>query len=362
MRIREIEVRQLKLPLVKPYRVSFRTYTEFEPIVVEMRSDDGAAGFGEAYVPAGAARETTDSAWAFCTEHAARLVGRSTEEARTVLDGEVGTSPFAACAMLTALAVLERHPALQVRERAHIPLLVPISGKTPGSIAEEVESRLKEGYRTFKVKVGWEVAEDLARVRSVQQAVAGRGVITMDANRGYDEKKGLAFAAGLDPAGIALFEQPCEADEWEANAAVARACPVPLMLDESIRSEADIDRASRMKNVGLVKLKLKRVGGVHRALSAMKRAQSVGLDVCLGDGVATELMGWVEACVSRGFLRRAGDMNGFLKPRVRLLANPLPFQDGGVVLEAGYWPEIDRKAVLASQERVERFAPAVAAA
>lgn len=285
MKIREIEVRQLRLPLLKPYRVSFRTYTEFEPIVVEIRADDGASGFGEAYVPAGSTRETSDSAWAFCTEHAAALVGQPAAEARKRIDAEVATSPFAACAMLTALAVLERHPALVTRERAHIPLLVPIGGKTREAIAEELESRFKEGYRTFKVKVGWEVADDLARVQWVQQAVAGRGVITMDANRGYDLQKGLAFAAGLDPAGIALFEQPCEADEWEANAAIARACPVPLMLDESIRNEADIDRASRMQNVGLVKLKLKRIGGVERALSAMARARSAGLDICLGDEI-----------------------------------------------------------------------------
>jgi L-alanine-DL-glutamate epimerase-like enolase superfamily enzyme len=361
MKIREIEVRQLKLPLVKPYRVSFRTYTEFEPIVVEMRSEDGASGFGEAYVPAGSTRETTESAWAFCTEQAAALVGRSSEEARSRIDTEVAASPFAACAMLTALAVLERHPSLVTRERAHVPLLVPISGRTSEAIAEEVESRFREGYRTFKVKVGWEVADDLARVRSVQQAVAGRGVITMDANRGYDREKGLAFARGLDPRDIALFEQPCEADEWDANAAIARACPVPLMLDESIRSEADIDRAAGMENVGLVKLKLKRVGGVDRALSAMTRARNAGLDICLGDGVATELLCWVEACVSRGFLKRAGDMNGFLKPRVRLLKNPLPFENGGMVLEAGYWPELDHAALQACQVRARRFAPATVA-
>ena len=358
MKIEEIAVRQLKLPLAKPYRVSFRTYTEFEPIVVEMRATDGRTGWGEAYVPAGATAETTDSAWAFCTGHAANLVGKSVAEARRALDVEVSASPFAACAMLTALAVLERHPALQVRERVHIPLLVPVASKTQQDISSEIEGRLAEGYRTFKVKVGWEVADDLTRVRRVQQALLGRGEITMDANRGYNEQQGLEFAAGLNPQNIALFEQPCETDEWDANSRIAKACPVPVMLDESIRSDGDIDRASRMENVKLVKLKLKRVGGVERAISTMKRARDAGLEICLGDGVATELMCWVEACVSRGFVKRAGDMNGFLKPKTRLLANPLPFRDGGIVLEPGYWPEVDRELMRAHQIREERFAPA----
>ena len=52
-----------------------------------------------------------------------------------------------------------------------------------------------------------------------------------------------------------------------------------------------------------------------------------------------------------------GDMNGFLKPKVRLLANPLPFEGGCIVLRPGYWPEIDRAALRAHETRSERYAP-----
>jgi len=355
MIISEIIVRQLTLPLTKPYRVSFRTYTEFEPIIIEMRSEDGAVGWGEAYVPPGSTAETIDSAWRYCCEMSGRFVGKSVAAAEAVLEANVSSAPFASCAMLTAAAVLKRHPALDVSVSRRIPLLVPIGEKEKGAIAEEVERRLEEGYRTVKVKVGWDVEQDLARVGFVQDAVAGRAAITMDANRGYDRDQGCRFASTLDPRDIELFEQPCEADEWEANAAVARVSTVPLMLDESIRSEADIDRASAIAGVKLIKLKLKRVGGVDRALSAMRRAQQRGLDICLGDGVATEIACWVEACVSRDFVTRAGDMNGFLKPRVRLFANPLPYDRGDIVLEPGYWPEIDRHTLGAHEVRSERY-------
>jgi L-alanine-DL-glutamate epimerase-like enolase superfamily enzyme len=262
---------------------------------------------------------------------------------------------------LTALAVLERHPALAVKNEVRIPLLVPIAGTAARDIETEVESRFAEGYRTFKGKVGWDVDADLARVAMIQAAARGRARITLDANRGYDRAEGCRFASSLDPAGIDLFEQPCGADEWDANAAVAKVSTVPLMLDESIRTDADIERAATIEGVRLIKLKLKRVGGVDRALAAMKLARQHGLGICLGDGVATELMCWVEACVSRGFLTRAGDMNGFLKPQSRLLANPLPFEDGGIVLRPGYWPEIDRAALRAHELKCERYAPELVA-
>jgi L-alanine-DL-glutamate epimerase-like enolase superfamily enzyme len=361
MVIQEIVLRQLRLPLAKPYRVSFRTYTEFEPIVVEVRDTDGNAGWGEAYIPAGSTAETAEGAWQYCREVAGRLLGMSIAKAKSRVDQDVGDAPFACCAVLTALAVLERHPALEVKAEARIPLLVPVAGTRQADIEAEVDMRLAQGYRTLKGKVGWQVDDDLARVAMIQAAARGRARITLDANRGYDRTQGCQFASSLDPEGIDLFEQPCEADEWDANSAVAAVSTVPLMLDESIRTDADIERAAGIDGVKLVKLKLKRVGGVDRAIRAMTLARQRGLDICLGDGVATELMCWIEACVSRGFLKRAGDMNGFLKPTVRLLANPLPFEEGNIVLRPGYWPEIDRAALRAHESRSERFASSVVA-
>lgn len=118
----------------------------------------------------------------------------------------------------------------------------------------------------------------------------------------------------------------------------------------------DIRRAATVEGVKLVKLKLKRVGGIDRALEAMRVAGECQLDVCLGDGVATDLVCWVEACIGRGFLKRAGDMNGFLKPKTSLLREPLAFEDGAVVLKPGFWPHPDRAVIEAHRLRTERFA------
>lgn len=355
MKLSEITLHQVSLPLFKPYRVSFRTYTALEPILVEMQADDGSVGWGEAYIPAGTTFETTDTGWQFCREYAEKLLGKTTAEAKGMLDKVLYRAPFATTAMLTAIAILERHPILKVSEEKRLPLLVPISGKTREEIGEEVETLLRSGYRTFKLKVGWNVEEDLARVAMVQEAARGRATMTMDANRGYDQEQGCRFAASLNPEGIAFFEQPCEADSWEANAAVARVSKVPVMLDESIRSIADVERAARLDGVKLVKLKLKRTGGIDRALSLMRRAEEIGLEICLGDGVSTDLLNWVEACVGRDFLRRAGDMNGFLKTKVRLFTEPLAFENGSIVLKPGFWPEVDRGVVKAHQLRSERI-------
>src|SRR5581483_12385926 len=106
------------------------------------------------------------------------------------------------------------------------------------------DEHISQGFSALKVKVGFDVAQDLKRVAAIQQAAAGRAGITLDANRAFNRERAIQFAAALNPEGIDQLEQPCAADDWESNAAVAAASTVPLMLDESIMSIEDIDRAA----------------------------------------------------------------------------------------------------------------------
>ena len=95
MKLDQITLYQVKLPLTKPYRVSFRTYTDLEPILIEARGSNGAVGWGEAYIPAGSTTETTESGWEFCREHGRSLVGKTAMEAKAILDAAVPSAPFA---------------------------------------------------------------------------------------------------------------------------------------------------------------------------------------------------------------------------------------------------------------------------
>jgi L-alanine-DL-glutamate epimerase-like enolase superfamily enzyme len=199
------------------------------------------------------------------------------------------------------------------------------------------------------------VRSDLARVAAIQGSAAGRAVLRIDANRGYSESDGIRFASSLDPFGVELFEQPCAAEDWQANARVAEVSTVPLMLDEPICDLGDIERAGQIKGVGFCKLKLKRFGGLHHLRDALARVRSCGMESVLGDGLSSEINCWMEACASVGLVSKAGEFNGFLKPSVRLLANPLPFESGSLCLPAHYRPEIDLDVLKAHQIVCERF-------
>src|ERR1700756_2913519 len=107
MKLAEITLRIVRLPLMRPYVLSYRTLTEFEPIIVEVRDDDGRVGWGEGHISPGSSRETREGGWEFCRQHAAAIVGKDTSAAKAAIAANMSASRVAATALLTAIEMLE---------------------------------------------------------------------------------------------------------------------------------------------------------------------------------------------------------------------------------------------------------------
>ena len=358
MRIREITLYRADLPLVTPYRLSYRTFESFEPLIVEIRDEDGREGWGEQHISPGSSAETRDGGWAFAREVGARLPGMTPADAKRHVAGRAGESEVAATALMTALEMLEDASVLTSAEDRRFRLLTAFDATEGAEIEREVETRLEQGFRTFKIKVGKDVGRDIEYLGLIQRAAAGRATLRVDANRAYSQGDGCRFAASIDPDGVELFEQPCASEDWDANAAVAAVSAVPLMLDEPICDLADIDRAATIPGVGLCKVKLKRFGSLAHLKAAIERIHSHGLGAVLGDGLGAEINCWMEARVADGLIDNAGEFNGFVKIRseARLLADPLPFEAGEIRLPAGWRPRMDRKRLATRTVARERLA------
>jgi o-succinylbenzoate synthase len=342
---REIRVYRLKIPLTQPYRLSFAAIDHYDTIVVELADGDGHRGLGEATVLTGYTDETIEESWTVARQLAQFLAERSS----TVASAEIGRIgeryPFTATAFGTALEMLDGTPRLAIAAATPVPILGLLHATEASAIATEFEGLLAAGYRTIKVKVGFDAARDAQVVQSVQQIVGGRAVIRLDANQGYTAAQGVAFVRALDPEGIELFEQPCAAGDWESHLIVARASPVPLMLDESIYGLGDIEKAAALKAAAFVKVKLMKFGTLERLARSIERIRELGMTPVLGNGVASDLGCWMEGCIAARLIDNAGEMNGFLKPRAPLLAPSLEFRAGKLWLEPGYSPRLDPEAI-----------------
>jgi L-Ala-D/L-Glu epimerase len=335
---------RLRIPLKTPYRLSFGAIEHFDTLVVQCESDE-RIGLGEATVLTGYTEETIEDSWRAAIDLAAVLRGRPTDEARRVLGLEASGRPFTATAFGTAIEMLEGSGYLRIERTTPVPLLAVLNASGEDALREEYERLFAEGYRTFKVKVGFGLDKDLAHVARVQKLTAGRARIRIDANQGYRAAEGVAFVRRLDPADIELFEQPCAAGDWEAHMEVARAARVPMMLDESIYGLEDIARAAELEAARFVKLKLMKLGSMQALAAALERIRSLGMKPVLGNGVACDLGCWMEACVAARHVDNAGEMNGFLKPRTGLLTQALEVRSGALMLEPGFSPQLARERV-----------------
>jgi L-alanine-DL-glutamate epimerase-like enolase superfamily enzyme len=343
--VERVALYRLAVPLTTPYKLSFGPVTQFDTLVVEAHDDDGRTALGEATLLTGYTDETVDGAWALMQRLAAGFPGLSPERCVELLAGATKGAPFAATGLATAMEMLQASSWLRVTEPTRVPLLGVVNGSEASELEVEVGQLLRQGFRTLKVKVGFDAVADARRVRLIQRSVAGRCLLRIDANQGYGREQGCAFAAALDPEGIELFEQPCAAGDWDAARAVAAVSPVPMMLDESIYGMDDIERAAKLGAARYIKLKLMKMGSLESLARGIRRIRELGMEPVLGNGVACEVGCWMEACVARTLITNAGEMNGFLKPRTRLLANPLRFDGGAMTLAPDYAPRLDARAV-----------------
>lgn len=320
LRIANCRAGWVRLPLRRPYVVAYEAIEAFDLFITYAEFEDGSKGFGEACPLPGYTSDTADSLWTGLRELVPLLKGKDRREASDLLADRIEDEPFLVASLLSPF---EWHDTILTGPSGiELPLIGTILGTTPEAMSLDARELMLGGYRTLKMKVGKETQADLANVRAVQEAVRTFGDanvnIRIDANQAYTFEEAQAFVRGIDPAFIQLFEQPLGQAQWDELARLD--APVPIMLDEWIVDEESIRRAAAIPGVKFVKFKLMKAGGFARLQRQTELARELGLETILGNGVAGDVGCLSEAVAAQrmGFTL-AGEMNGFLKTKDRLL-------------------------------------------
>ena len=167
---------------------------------------------------------------------------------------------------------------------------VPVNVTVPATDPERAHAIvLAGGCRTAKVKVaerGQTLADDLARVEAVRDALGPDGLVRVDANGGWDVDEAVRAIAAIDRAagGLEYVEQPVMA--VEDLAVVRRRVDVPVAADESIRRAADPYRVRDLEAADIAVLKVQPLGGVRACL---RIAEDIGLPVVVSSAVESSI-------------------------------------------------------------------------
>ncbi len=342
-RLKLRSLRRLRLPLKRPYRLAFGPVEYFDTVLVSLKIGD-REGHGEATVLTGYTEETIDGSWALAKRLADEVQDAPFSSAGPLLLSHLHEAPFTVTAFYTAIEMALAYPTLSCPHDREVPMLKILHAMEEPGITEEIEQAIAEGYKTIKVKAGFEAASDLERVCGIVAVAGGRLSITVDANQGYTPDEGVWFASRV-PSGVQFFEQACAKEDWDAALAVARASAVPVMLDESIYGIEDIRRAATLDAASYVKVKLMKFGSLRLLEEGLSEIGALKLLPVLGNGVAADVGCWMEACAAAGRLSTAGEMNGFLKICEPIVENPLAVKGGCAVIPGGYWPVLDVAAI-----------------
>lgn len=334
-RLRRVRWGVKECPLVKAYDLSFARLTSYAAVWVLAEDEDGRIGLGEAVPLPGYNWETLETIRATVGALAADAEGLTAAQLSERCRAAWREHPFAASAVAMALD-MPLFLAHAGRGGA-FPISAPVAGEWPvETLREAVAQHGARGYRFLKVKVGRDLARDIAAARYLLDGAEAEGFgIVFDANQGYARDAALAFAQALGECRrdrLQWFEQPVDRQDWAGLEQLCRS-GVPIVIDESIYDSADVSRAAGIGAFG-VKLKLIKNFGPAETLSLARQAQERGLTVVFGNGVATDvgnLSEYLTLAAADGLFAVPSECSGFAKLSQPLLAPVLEIDARGRV-------------------------------
>lgn len=301
MKIKQIEIFAVNLPLIKPFIISYATYPNIQSIIVKMTTECGLVGWGESVPDEHITGETPHSVYAMLKHTLAPLmVGQNPmefEKIHELMDQAVHRAPAAKAAIDIACWDLAGKklgvPVYQLlggRYHEKFPVTHVLSIDDPEKMANEAEEKVQEGYASFKMKVGMDVAGDVKRIQAVRQRVGDEIAIRVDVNQGWvNSANTLQALRHLESVGIDWLEQPVHQDDIDAMVEIKAKSTVPLMIDEGIRDMNNMREIIAKRAADKVNIKLMKCGGIYPAMKLATMAEMAGIECQIGSMVESSI-------------------------------------------------------------------------
>lgn len=294
MKIKEVRLGRISVPLKKPFKTALRSVESVEDVIVELHTDTGAVGYGEAPPTGVITGDTTGAIIGAINDHIGKsIIGLDVdnmEEIMARIDAAIihNTSAKAAVdiAVYDLFGQLCGKPLYRLfgGYRKEIVTDITISVNDAEQMAKDAAEAVALGYKTLKIKLGKEPSKDLDRMKAIRAAAGYDVDLRVDANQGWKPKEAVRLIRSIEDAGLALelVEQPVIAHDLEGLKYVTDNVSVPVMADESAFSTRDAQRLMELRAVDIVNIKLMKTGGIHNALRICAMAEVYGVELMIG--------------------------------------------------------------------------------
>ncbi len=293
MKITEITVWQVDLPLSEPYFLSGGRlrFDRLDSTFVRVTTDSGVAGWGEScpwghtYLPAHG-----PGVRAGIETLAPVVLGRdpcALEDLNRAMDVGLPGHPYVKSAIdiacwdiLGQVAGLPLWKLFGASEAAAVSVNSSISTGTPEQMIALITRAAQKGYKTHSAKLGGsDPVMDIDRINAITAALPKGHKLTFDVNRAWTP--GVAIQVLNSVTSRDWVEQPCETLAECAH--VAARVANPIMLDECMTRFGDHLEAWKLRACEGVKVKPNRLGGLTRARQVRDFGISVGWQMHIED-------------------------------------------------------------------------------
>jgi O-succinylbenzoate synthase len=371
IRLDRIVLREIRLPLREPFRISSGEMRERRILLLELFDAGGASAWSECVVDDAPnySPETIDTAWPTIVRWLApRLLGHAVDAPGEVfgrLDADVRGHNMAKAALEMGCWAIAATQAAQPLARfiggTRTAIATGISlgiQKDVDTLVAKAAEALVAGYQKVKIKIA--PGRDVDWVAAVRTACGDAAHLMADANSAYTLDDADRLAA-LDPLDLMMIEQPLAWDDLVQHAALQQRLRTPLCLDESITSPARARDMVALRAGRIINVKPGRVGGFAPSLAIHDFAEEHAVPVWCG--------GMLESGIGRAYNVALASLPNFtlpgdLSPSARYWAQDLVAPEWtmdrtGMVrvpLDApGIGVEVDRDRVKALTVRAEEL-------
>ncbi|MDY3618600.1 dipeptide epimerase [Agathobaculum sp.] len=294
MKITKVRLGKISVPLRVPFKTAVRSVSSVEDVIVEIHTDTGAVGYGEAPPTGAVTGDTAGAIIGAIQDHIApTILGREVDDFENLMLAVQGcilknTSAKAAVdmALWDLYGQLHAIPVYKLLggSRSQIVTDITISVNSPEEMARDARNAVDRGYDCLKCKVGKDAELDLRRLEAIRAEV-GRDVrIRIDANQGWKPKEAVRILARMEEQGLGIefVEQPVHQHDLVGLKYVTDNVSIPVLADESVQGPADALTIMQMRAADLINIKLMKCGGIYNALKIASAAEVYGVECMIG--------------------------------------------------------------------------------
>jgi o-succinylbenzoate synthase len=294
MKITEIRYGMLRVPLKTPFKTALRTVNEVEDIVVEIYTDAGNIGYGEAPATAVITGDTHGSIIEAISKFIApRLIGqdianlnRITQLIQTSLEKNSSAKAAVEIAVYDLFGQLYNAPLYKMLGGGDPVVTTDITISVDyidKMVADSIQA-VERGFEALKIKVGKDIGVDIERIKAIYAAVEDRALLRLDANQGWTAKQAVYALQTLEDAGVKLelVEQPVKAQDLDGLRYVTERVHTPIMADESVFGPTQVIELIRMRAADIINIKLMKTGGISNAIHIADIAALHGVECMIG--------------------------------------------------------------------------------